>query len=417
MIPWKATRHWKRQFILSLALVLATLLPCAPANAQQDDLIHAASIGDLSRVKALLASGADVSSVRANGATALMYASSQGHLDVVQVLLAANANVNAKMRSGGTALGAASVNDHLDVLEALLHAGADPNTKDTNGVTPLMAASLVGHADIVRALIDAKADPNAATPGGFTALMSASGEGHLSAVQTLLEKGAEVNAKRSDGGNALMWASYNGHPEVVQALINGGADKNAETRDGRSALDAATAGGNASVRALLSPASAPATPSSLDTASALKEPTLMDWSSLGDSLATQDEVDRAFETSGTGFRMCGSLDGESFIMTRLFVPQDVLSPYYHKAIPVSKFFLEPPDAAVEAHFPGQWKVSISQTFGEQLFECNGLALIPVGSEIRLPSKQFITIGKKMRNGKIIVRTEGLEIEPGTEISK
>jgi ankyrin repeat protein len=157
---------------MSCILVLLCSLAGQRANAQGDDLgnelVAAASRGDLPRVKALLAANADVNAkVNAkpvnglrsvivsgqarlvDGETALMLASREGHLEVVRALFAARADVNTKDDDGGTALMYASQEGHLEVVRALLTAKADVNVKMNNGATALMYASQNGLLDVV----------------------------------------------------------------------------------------------------------------------------------------------------------------------------------------------------------------------------------------------------------------------------
>jgi ankyrin repeat protein len=94
----------KRSLAFGILAVLVCLLAGTRANAQGNDLFNAARDGDLSRVKGLLASGADVNVKNSDGATALFAASFSGHLDVVQALLANGAQVNVKS-NGATAQG------------------------------------------------------------------------------------------------------------------------------------------------------------------------------------------------------------------------------------------------------------------------------------------------------------------------
>jgi ankyrin repeat protein len=69
--------------------------------------IHdAATLGDLQRVKALVAEHPDLVSSTANtfGNTPLMYAAIYGHKDIARFLLANKADVNARNRDSKTAL-------------------------------------------------------------------------------------------------------------------------------------------------------------------------------------------------------------------------------------------------------------------------------------------------------------------------
>jgi len=232
----------KASCILGILAVLACLLPRASADAKGDDLILAATIGDLHRVEKLLAKGADVNTKANNGGTALMWASQNGHLDVVQVLLAKGADVNAKANNGETALMPASQYGHLDVVLALLAKGADVNANSGNGWTALRLASQEGNLDVAKALLAKGADVNATDDNGLTALMDASRSGHLDVIKALIAKGADVNARGvNHGWTALMEASLSGHLDVVQVLLAEGASVNAKASNGATALGAASA--------------------------------------------------------------------------------------------------------------------------------------------------------------------------------
>src|SRR4051794_40496994 len=94
-----------RRLVQALALfVVIGLCAAGSANAEGDDLVAASAVGDLSRVKALLAAKVNVNARWPNGASALTMASGAGRLEVVQALLAAGADVNARWPNGASAL-------------------------------------------------------------------------------------------------------------------------------------------------------------------------------------------------------------------------------------------------------------------------------------------------------------------------
>src|SRR5208282_1997053 len=87
--------------LLVLWVTLAVGLASAAVAGPAENLIDAATRGDMGAVQALLAEGADVNARTANGATALILASEEGHREVAQALLAKGADVNAKASDGG----------------------------------------------------------------------------------------------------------------------------------------------------------------------------------------------------------------------------------------------------------------------------------------------------------------------------
>ena len=72
----------------------------------------------------LLAAGADVNALDAEGVSALMAASAFGHRELVELLLAAGADVNLKDSAGRSALSRALLGGHTVVADALKAAGA-----------------------------------------------------------------------------------------------------------------------------------------------------------------------------------------------------------------------------------------------------------------------------------------------------
>ena len=164
-----------------------------------DDLIEAAGKGDLVRVKALLAAGADVNATDKNGSFPLLLASAQGHLDVVQALLAAGADVNAKRRptvgaGGQTALMAAVVGGNRlsevqakpEVVRALLAAGADVNAKE-GADTALTIASQYGSREVVQLLIAAVANQPHTGPENSGRVFYSDGKGSKTCMTTVCD--------------------------------------------------------------------------------------------------------------------------------------------------------------------------------------------------------------------------------------
>lgn len=91
--------------------------------AEENELCSLAKTGDASKVKALIASGADVTYFDADGLTPLMHAAKQGHADVVKILLEAGAPWNALSPSNLSAGDFAMDSGHQDAFDLLLNAG------------------------------------------------------------------------------------------------------------------------------------------------------------------------------------------------------------------------------------------------------------------------------------------------------
>ena len=132
--------------------------PAATAEAPPDPApFEAAKHGDTEALTRLLAGGADVNSVNAEGWTALMLAAHRGQRAAVELLIAKGADVK-RGAPDDSALLRAAENGDAGVVSALVGAGADVNVKSPKGWTALMAAAWAGNADAVSALL-AKAPP------------------------------------------------------------------------------------------------------------------------------------------------------------------------------------------------------------------------------------------------------------------
>lgn len=156
------------------------------------DLPSAAAVGDLERVKGLLAKDpGSVDAVSGDGNTGLGLASYLGHRDVVSFLLSKGAYVNyTDPNTGFTALTGAISSGHADIVEILLKHGADPNHRYEGGNTPLTEAAFLGDARILRALLAHGADMTVRTEKGQTALAIAEEKGHKQASELLRRHGA-----------------------------------------------------------------------------------------------------------------------------------------------------------------------------------------------------------------------------------
>jgi ankyrin repeat protein len=133
--------------------------PAAQANREpglERALLIASRDGQTDIVEQLLAKGADINTVAANGLTPLMFATLEHRPAVVELLLSHGANVNApsagRMLVHGeeqdcvmTALMFASRDGHADLVEIMLAGGAKANlqfnSKGDSGHTALMLAS------------------------------------------------------------------------------------------------------------------------------------------------------------------------------------------------------------------------------------------------------------------------------------
>lgn len=215
-------------------------------------LMHAGFVGDVERLRFLLARGANVNAATrgagiAGGFTPLMYASQEGHLGCVGELCRHGAAMDSSSSSssvcgegGSTALSLATRHNHPHVVQFLLERGVGVPPRFTeDGRSALCWGAWGGHLGIVTHQLERKADVNAPRPrDGATALMGAAEGGYTQVVRLLCARGANVNAATTDSGvTPLMWASKGGHVGVIRELLEAGArPSDATTDDGMTAL-------------------------------------------------------------------------------------------------------------------------------------------------------------------------------------
>jgi len=100
----------------------------------------------------------DVNAVGKNQMTPLMQASHLGPASLVAELLAAGARVDAMNADGSQPLWLACVGDDPEIVAMLIKAGADLDHKNVNGSTALMYAASAGKAKALKVLLEAGAD-------------------------------------------------------------------------------------------------------------------------------------------------------------------------------------------------------------------------------------------------------------------
>ena len=258
--------------------------PYRPRSSLTDDLLpHAASIGDLGRVKRLLASGKPIESKGPeswtetidNGehgsttkrhsyqeTTALYRAAHAGWFNIVHFLIKEGADIDtrggydgklwdpilfdvisngqehmarllleygAKMEAFGprTALHVASSQPKRKLVRLVLDYGASINAKNRLGQTPLYLASCNGFASIVEVLLEEGARTNTVTSEGSSLLYKAGGNGRDDVVDLVLRYGADPAMGRGRLGETTIYkAAWYNELKVVDLLLDFGADVN-----------------------------------------------------------------------------------------------------------------------------------------------------------------------------------------------
>lgn len=145
----------------------------------------AAFKGDVSSLRRLISSGANLESSGEDKRRPLLLAVAGGQMEAVSILLKAGANVDASDRYGCTALhwAASKAQDKMALL--LLSYHPELNLQNEAGESPLIVAAEIGSKTIARALINA---------------------------------GADRDLVDEDGRSAKAWAKINNHADIIALL-------------------------------------------------------------------------------------------------------------------------------------------------------------------------------------------------------
>jgi ankyrin repeat protein len=183
------------------------------------NIYAATAIGDIERVKAILASNPDIINAPQEwdkGYTPLYWAAYCGHTKLVKILIDKGAKVNSA-ECGVTPLFWAVRYNHVPTVKLLFAEGADLNFDER------LKSSLIGYCvhlglkDMAELLIANGADINAQladNPILHTAVMSR----NVEMVEFLLTKGADINARDKRKHTALELAEEIDCTSVVELL-------------------------------------------------------------------------------------------------------------------------------------------------------------------------------------------------------
>ncbi|CAG0890864.1 unnamed protein product [Darwinula stevensoni] len=165
----------------------------------------------------------------------LLLAAARNQLSKVKAIIESGADVNARDPKGNTALHAAASLGHQACMEALIRAGADVDAANGDEERPLHGAASLAASDPVQILLEAGADVNAVNSRGETALHVSAGSGLrcFPVVKELIRRGIRVDERDIQGQTALHLACQlgEGGSGVVLHLLQHGADPNAEDAD------------------------------------------------------------------------------------------------------------------------------------------------------------------------------------------
>ena len=224
----------------------------AAANLGTTDLITAVRAGDLDKVSALIAGGANVNELdNAGSRTALFWAAKSGNMNAMKMLVDAGADPNLTDRSGRTSVWAA-VEFGVDAVRFIADNGGDLEKRDTMKSTPLLWAAGFGSAETVRFLLEKGADIKAVDDNGWSALIWAAGLGQPESVKSLLDAGAALDvADKQTGDTPLLRAARTGKIENLKLIVDAKPDLAARNKNNQTALHLAAQSGVAEKVAML----------------------------------------------------------------------------------------------------------------------------------------------------------------------
>ena len=102
-----------------LTILLLISINLYSLTKDEENFLYASEIGDINKVKELLALGVNINIQNEEGETALMWALQYANVQLVRELIKSGANVNIKDKYGNTALDYAKDEGHNDIVELL----------------------------------------------------------------------------------------------------------------------------------------------------------------------------------------------------------------------------------------------------------------------------------------------------------
>jgi uncharacterized protein len=247
--------------VVANAAVTTIAIDAAPPVDVLDDrgwtpLMHAAQMGRLDEIAALLDRGANIdasSDTIYDHATPLLIALEYSQPEAAALLIERGASIADPI--GSRALALAARGGDRELVEHLLARGVPASTN------ALRHAARQGHAEVITMLVAAGAVVNAPDPDDhqYTPLIIACQENEREAVAVLLKAGAKVEATDDDGNTALYWAVFGARPveiheyeeigephdtywvpqrdaPIVQLLVDAKANLDGRNRSGDTAL-------------------------------------------------------------------------------------------------------------------------------------------------------------------------------------
>lgn len=203
---------------------LAQVPPLAAEVLAYEGLHQAAWHGDLPKLKALVASGANLDARDTRGRTPLHVATHARQREAIRLLAKAGANLDLLDDDRYDAVTIASVADDAATLSLLLSLGAKAGqTTSRYDGTALIAAAHLGHDEVVRRLIAAGAPLDHVNNLHWTAVIESivlgdGGPRHQRTLAALIDAGASLKLTDRQGNTPLQLAKARGYTAMVKLL-------------------------------------------------------------------------------------------------------------------------------------------------------------------------------------------------------
>lgn len=278
------------------SFVRPKLAPLVLARGVHVDLHSACALGDVAKVKALLAEQTNATEAQVDSYYPIQFA--LGHPECLRCLLENGDNASRVIQKLAwfewedqatklelsnwrpmhmVALGRGD-QPHSESAQLLLDFGADPSAASSPfGEAPIHLSAIYNRTEMIRWFVSIGCDVDSRSVQGIdaektaelfdtkpfapftetygkTPLMVAAGEGHAQATTTLLELGADTNAIDSQGFTSLHYAAgafWQENVDIVRSLIERGSDPTAESANGLRPVDLAAKRGYSETQAVL----------------------------------------------------------------------------------------------------------------------------------------------------------------------
>jgi ankyrin repeat protein len=191
-----------------------------PAAGPGQELLNAAAVGELTRIRRLIAEGADVNAADPDtGETPLMRAAASGQSAAAVVLLMRRANEQARDRKRMTPLMHAVLGGHADLVQLLAEMSSISWDEEVQFRVTRLDAGLPADTDFKSMHFDAALE--AQDENGESALMKAAARGDEEIVAILLRWCSNEAARDREGRTALMHAIAGRQTAFLKTMIDG----------------------------------------------------------------------------------------------------------------------------------------------------------------------------------------------------